>query len=303
MIAGYLLVGALPERMADGVFDRLARRRQTRFNAHQDQDVIVERLRALLDGHFSDRDIRACAEQICERRLEDEWGRWQASHKAKWHVKTEVVGLEHFNTATERGSGVVFWGMSFCGRLFPKIALSRAGVELTQLSVADHGTSYPQTLLGKWVVGPLYCLPEGRYLCERIQIPADGSNSYLRRIGEVLKNKGCVWIAGERIRAKKLVSADVLGRPGRFPIGAPLLAYRHNATLLPVHAQRLGRLHYRVTIEPPIPVDRSMRRNEVVNGAIQDYAQRLAVQILSNPADWDWDHAWVESLLTNGPGD
>lgn len=209
------------------------------------------------------------------------------------------MGLEHVTSALNQGRGVVFWGMSFCGTLFSKIALSSAGVALTQLSAADHGAWYPLTLLGKWVAGPLHCLPEGRYLSERIRIPVVGNNNYLYRLGDVLKNKGCIWIAGERTRAKKLVTAEFLGHPGRFPVGAPMLALRHNATLLPAHTERLGRFHYRVTIEAPIPLNRGMRRNEMINQAVQDYAQRLTNRILENPGDWEWNHLWVESLLSN----
>lgn len=209
---------------------------------------------------------------------------------------------------TEHCSGEMEWGfggMSFCGTLFSKIALSRAGVALTQLSSADHGTSYPLTLLGKWLGGPLHYLPESRYLCERIRIPMDKNSSYIHRIGAVLQNNGCVWIAGERLRAKKLISAKLLGRIGRFPAGAPTLALRHGATLLPTHTQRLGRFYYRVTIEPPVSLAANVRSKVVINEAVQDYAQRLASRILENPGDWDWAYSWVEDLLTNqseGPG-
>lgn len=298
-VAGYLFVGLLPDRMAEGVFQRLRRQRRARLDARLEQDPIAERMKALLDGYCSDLDIRACVERYYERRMEDTWGRWQASHKSNWPVRTEVVGLEHINSALQRGSGVVFWGMSFCGTLFPKIALSRAGVALTQLSSADHGADYPLTLLGKWVAGPLCCLPEGRYLCERIRIPVDGDKSYFHRIGEVLQNNGCIWISGENVRAKKPVTAELFGRRGRFPVGAAVLALRHNAILLPTHTQRLGAFHYRVTVEPPIPLHRSTRSKEVVNQAVQNYAHRLAARILTDPADWDWDYEWSQRLLTN----
>ena len=296
-ISGYLFVGGLPERMADGVFERLVRRYRTKHNANR--NLIVERMQAILGGYCSDLDIRAYVERYYEGRMEDLWGRWQASHKSKWPGRTEVMGLEHVSSALQRGSGVVFWGMSFCGTLFSKIALARAGVPLTQLSTAWHGVNDPLTLLGKWVVGRLHCLPEERYLCERIRIPFDGDNSYLYRIGEVLQNNGCVWIAGEREIAKKPVTAELLGHLGRFPVGAPLLALRHNATLLPVHTQRLGRFHYRVTVEPLISLKRSVGRKEVINQAVQDYAHRLATRILKNPSAWDWDYSWVQSLLKN----
>lgn len=299
IIAGYLIVGVLPDRMADRVFEWLARNRRVRFRSRLTRDPIVERMKVLLDGSCSETEIRACAERYHEWRTEDLWGRWQASHKSDWQIQTEVVGIEHVTDALDQGRGVVFWGMSFCGTFFCKVALSRAGVTLTQLSAADHGAWYPLTLLGKWVAGPLHCLPEDRYLSERIRIPVDGNNRYLYRLGDVLKNKGCIWIAGERSRAKKLVTADWLGRPGRFPVGAPMLALRHDATLLPVHTQRLGPLHYRVTIEAPIPLKRSLRRNEMIDQAVQDYAQRLNNQVLKSPGDWDWNHLWVTSVLSS----
>jgi len=299
MIAGYLFTSAVPNRKADDVFDWLARNRRVKFQARLDQDPITKRMKTLLGDRCSAADIRASIEHNHDWRIEDFWARLQASHKSDRQIRTEVVGLEHLGEATEQGQGVVFWGMSFCGTLFSKIALSRAGVQLTQLSAADHGGWFPLTLLGKWIAGPLFCLPENRYLSERIRIPVDGSNRYLYRLGEVLKKNGCIWIAGERTRAKRLVCADVLGREGQFPVGAPLLALRHNATLLPTHTERVARLHYRVTIEAPIPMDRSMRRNEIIDQAVQDYARRLTAQILKTPGDFEWNHLWAKSLASN----
>ena len=299
MITGYLLVGVLPKRMAHGIYERMVRRRKDHRSSGLERDAIVERMEVLLDGHRSGQDVREFAERFHEGRFEDTWGRWQASHKANWDVRTEVVGLEHVSEILDRGYGVVFWGMSFCGTLYSKIALARAGIELVQLSTSDHGASYPTTVLGNRIVGPMHCHPENRYLRDRIRIPDDGNNSYLKQIGEVLKNQGCIWIAGERSRVKKLVPAELLGHIGQFPVGAPMLALRHNAGLLSVHTQRLGRFHYRVTIEPEILLDRKNGRTEAVNQAVQAYATRLASRILENPGDWDWDYGWVENLLMN----
>lgn len=300
-IAGYLFVGILPERVASGVFERLANNRRTKRHTRLEQDPVIERMKRLLDGYCSDSEIRSYGDRYYERRLEDMWGRWHASHKSTWPVRTQVDGLEHVDSALQLGNGVVFWGMSFCGTLFPKIALSRAGVALTQLSSADHGASYPLTLLGKWAVGPLYCLPEGRYLYERIRIPAENDNSYLKGVGAVLQKNGCVWISGERLRAKKLLSAKLLGRIGRFPVGAPLLALRYGSALLPTHTQRKGRFFYQVTIDPPIPLTPYTSHKHVINQAVQEYAQRLGARIIENPGDWDWEYSWSENLLSNQP--
>jgi len=299
MIAGHLFVAGLPDRKADDVFDWLALKWRAKFYARIDRDPIVERMRIVLDGLCSETEIRHCAERYHEWRMEDLWGRWQASHKSNWQIRTEVVGLEHITGALDQGGGVVFWGTNFCGTLFPKIALFNAGVSLTQLSTLDHGAWFPLTMLGKHVAGPLHCRPENRYICERIRIPLDGNSSYLYRLGDVLRKNGCVWIAGERSRAKKLVPVEILGHEGYFPVGAPFLALRHHATLLPVTTRRLGRFHYRVSVEAPVPLDRSMRRQEIINQAVQVYARNLARQILASPGDWDWNHLWVQSLMSD----
>ncbi len=299
MSAGYLLVAVLPKRRANGVFEWLAKRQRAKFLARVERDPIVARMQTLLSGICSDLGIRASAEEYQQLRSEDLWGRWQASYRSDWDVRTEVVGLEHVANAQDQGRGVVFWGMSFCGTLFPKIALKNAGIALTQLSSADHGAWYPLTLLGKWVAGPLHCLPEGRYLAERIRMPVDGSNKYLFRVGKVLKGKGCVWIAGERTRAKKLECVELLGREACFPVGAPLLARRYNAALLPVHTERLGRFHYRVVVEAPLDLDHDLDRDEMVKGAVNNYSNRLEARLCAKPGDWDWNHLWVKNLASN----
>ena len=175
----------------------------TKYEARVDRDPIAKRIKFFLEDYCSEADIRACGQHNHDWLIEDFWARLQASHKSDRQIRTEVVGLENVTEALEQGHGVVFWGMSFCGTLFSKIALARAGVGLTQLSAADHGGLFPLTLLCKLISGPLECLPENRYLSDRIRIPVDGGNNYLYRLGDVLKKNGCIWIAGERARPKK----------------------------------------------------------------------------------------------------
>ena len=82
-----------------------------------------------------------------------------------------------------------------------------------------------------------------------------------------------------------------------------MLALRHGAVLLPAYTERLGRLHYRVTIGSPVAFDHSMHRKQIVDDAVQDFARRLANQITRNPGDWDWNHLWVTELLAERGAD
>jgi hypothetical protein len=284
-VAGYVFVAVVPDQIANQMFAWFLKRRQAEYQTRPNDEQVIQSIRVMLGDQLTDNEVLEYAMFCTLNSMEDTFGRWQASHRSDWRASTEVIGLEHLNRAFDQGRGAVLWGMSFCGTLFPKIALSRAGVALTQLSSEDHGADYPMSLMGKWVIGPLHCLPESRYLSERIRIPEDGNTSYLRRIGEVLQSNGCVWIAGERSRTKKPHAAELHGRQALFPVGAPMLALRYKAALLPVHTERLGQFHYRVTIESPITLSSRMGRREAIPQAVQEYARRLAIRIRDNPGD------------------
>ena len=296
MLGGQAFETLLPDSHHEAVFEWFTDRWRDKFHARRNHDPIVARMRRVLGASLTDAEILAGATQFHNWRMEDLWSRWRLGQHNALPIRTEVVGLEHVENANALGKGVIFWGMTCCGTLFPKIALSEADCTVTQLSTADHGCWYPLTMLGKYVAGPIHCRPENRYIRERIRIPLDGNSAYLQRIGEVLRERGSVWMAGERTRAKKLVAAKFLNRDGQIPVGAPVLALRNRAPLLPVTTQRLGRLHYRVSIMPPVPLERGTNRRQLIADAVQVYADNLSARILESPGDWDWNHLWVQDF-------
>jgi lauroyl/myristoyl acyltransferase len=293
-LLGYLLLGGIPRTYDRTVFDKLSKLWLTRSSRRIDidHDLLAIRMKAVLGDGLSADDIRRMIVAAKIIALENRWACWRASHTAEWSVRTEVKGLEHATTALDRGHGIVFWGMTFCGTLFPKIALARAGIPLTQLSTTDHGASVPLTPFGRTFVAPAYCLSENRYLQDRIYIPDNGDTSYLRTIGRLLRSNGCIWIAGER-RAKKPLCVDMLGRPASFPQGAPVLALRHKSALIPAYTERLGTFHYRVTLTSPIRFDETLSRAKGIEQAVQTFATLLGEQVTRQPSGWCWNYAWV----------
>ena len=235
------------------VFEYFANREDETPEDRVRHEKLIEEMQSLLGQRYPKFELRSFAKEVDARRREDMWGRWQAICDADWDVKTEVAGLEHVDQALLDGNGWVFWGMSFCGTFYSKIALARAGVALAQLSSVGCGLSNLLVLMDEQLLGPLDCLAEDRYLPARIRISDDGSNNYLFRFGEVLRANRCIWIAGERDRGTKFIAAEVLGRHALFPAGAPMLALRNKATLLSAYTERLGPLHYKVTVGPAFP--------------------------------------------------
>ncbi len=297
-LLGYLLIGCIPRTRDRTVFDKLSKLRLVRSSQRSNlyHDRLGIRIKAVLGDRLSADDARSVAVAAKTIALENRWACWRASHTAEWDIRTEVKGLEYATTALDRDHGIVFWGMTFCGTLFPKIALARAGIPLTQLSSTDHGASLPLTLFGRTFVAPAYCLSENRYLQDRIYIPDNGDTSYLRTIGRLLRSNGCIWIAGER-RAKKPICVDMLGRPASFPQGAPVLALRHKSALIPAYTERLGTFHYRVTLASPIEFDETLSRAKGIEQAVQTFATLLGEQVTRHPSAYRWICPWVGDYL------
>ena len=89
-----------------------------------------------------------------------------------------------------------------------------------------------------------------------------------------------------------------------FATGAPSLAWIENSGLLVVHALRLGPFHYRVVVDRPIHVDRSISRKTFAVQAVAEFVRRLEAVVEKRPQDWQgwsyWDVARtsVQSWLT-----
>jgi lauroyl/myristoyl acyltransferase len=165
-----------------------------------------------------------------------------------------------------------------------KQAFYEAGLPLVHLSREEHGC-FTQTTLGVRVVAPFFCRAENPYLAERVQIPLDGSLAYLNTLRRRLQENACVSIFGEHA-GRQNGTVEVLGKPWSFALGAPSLAWSEGAALFTVHALRTAPFHYRVIVDPEIPVNRSLPRKIFARQALQEFARRLQRAIERQPGDW-----------------
>ncbi len=293
LVGGYLLTTLLPRRLDSWLVPKLIRMKvpATRFEPWPGMTEVERRMRFVLEPHRPALDFRALAAHFDEMRVELDWLRARSLHLRGPHVDTTVEGREQLpglGESPRAGEGVVLWGMSFCGTLVVKTALSRAGIPLVHLSGVGHGGSFPPTRFGLRIVSPLYCRAENRFLAERVLIPVDGSLGYLRTLIDRLERGHVVYLAGERRATRRNTRVPCLGRPTEFARGAPGLAYRTGSPLLPVTVYRTGVLSYRVVIEEPVDVDRSLPRDEFIHEAIVQFAERVGRNVLEHPSDWDW---------------
>lgn len=134
-------------------------------------------------------------------------------------------------------------------------------------------------------------------------IPLDGSLGYMRELMDLLGRNQCISITGE-LTGKQSVPADFFEWQESYATGAPALAYKMKAALLPCCVVRDGELRYRLVIQAPICVEESsvhgssIDRHEFTRQAVQEFAKRVEEQVCAHPADWDrWDDPDIQGRL------
>jgi lauroyl/myristoyl acyltransferase len=284
--SGYVAAGLVPRRFDARFVDFvLASPLLVREASVQ---PIAERMRHALQAVLPDADFHALATTYCRMFRENQWIRCRAIRGGDVPVATTVTGLQHLQSALERGRGAILWGMSFCETLVVKIGLHRAGVPLVHLSSANHGTVPGASPLGLRVVAPLFTTAETRFLAERIVIPADGSLGYLRVVMDRLAANACVSIVGDGIAPRRNVGATFLGRDAHFAPGAPGLAWKMGSALLPLHVVRDAPMEYRIVIDGEIDMPRDLAKAAFIDGAVCEFARRLEQRVLEHPSQWAW---------------
>jgi len=210
-------------------------------------------------------------------------------------VPTTLEGREHIDAALARGKGVILWDGHFAhAGLLTKVAVHRAGLTLVHLSHPRHGFS--DTRFGMRVLNAIWRAAEAPYLEERVVLSLAGPVAAMRHLLERLAANAVVSIS-VRDTGSQPVFAPFL--EGILPIatGAPDLAFRSGAALIPVFTVIDGAGNPVATAEPPIELPRDGPRRAAVEAAVAAYAARLERWVLRHPGQW---FGWLNLALAEG---
>jgi lauroyl/myristoyl acyltransferase len=200
-----------------------------------------------------------------------------------WRPNVSIEGLSRLHEALDQGRGAVLWRMSFCASPVAKIALANAGVDLVHLSAEFHGAR-SRGRAGKWVT-TLYRRGEDPYLAERIVMRGDGSLGYVKELMGRLKAGAAVSVFGE-YPSRQSVRVPVFDATVEIATGAPGLALRTGAELLPTFTRWEGGDRYTMVIGLPIALQREGPRKEAVALAVDEFGSRLEEAIRQAPPSW-----------------
>jgi lauroyl/myristoyl acyltransferase len=200
-----------------------------------------------------------------------------------WSPEIDVAGAEHIDGALSAGKGVILWISHFAFySLAGKIALARAGYRVSHLSHPRHGFS--STRFGMAVLNPIRNRAEDRYLEARVFLGLATSRAALGELTRRLAANEVVSITAREASGRPLETRFLDGTIG-FAAGAPSLAHKTGAALVPVHVMAGGG-GYRVIVEAPLELDRGLSKGEAYVDLVRQYAARLEPHVLACPGQW-----------------
>ena len=205
-----------------------------------------------------------------------------------WRPELILSGAEHLDTALARGAGVVLWiAPTVAAPLVAKMALHRHGTRAHHLSHPFHGLS-SRTWLGRRVLNRLRTRVEDRYLAERVQLGrSNESFAALRRLAALLTQGRVVSVSVGR-QGSRVAMAPFLDGRLHIASGAPALAARTGAALLPAMAWRTGPNAFTTRIYAPLT---DVGDLDAVASA---FARELATLALEHPDQIHWNHNSIQ---------
>ncbi len=279
---GYLATFAIPRRLDPWIAARLG----SLFFRFRGKNVRATEafIRRVCGPRASEFDAAAGARNYYLGKFEYAVGRVRGMHPRRWDPQIEVDGLEHVEAALERGNGAILWRADMADTLVLQRAMWQSGHPLVQLSSAGHGATNSD--FSYRITAPLYARPENAYLRERVTIPPDWSYGYLPRLMRELKANRVVAILGELV-GRQNVHVSVFGKTRVLATGAPAIAHRTGAALIPVATSREGPWRYRIRLGAPIEVDRSLPRRAALDGPTRAFARFIEDAVIENPGDYN----------------
>jgi hypothetical protein len=167
-----------------------------------------------------------------------------------WRPNILLSGTEHIDDALRHGVGVILWVVpARCSGLIVKKSLKEAGYSIAHFSRSFHGMSH--SLYGRMVLNKIIVNSESKYLSHRLLVDDEENMRSVRWARKFLESGGILSISMSRL-GKQRVTAKVLGSSIDLATGAPNLALRTGAVLLPVVTRPGGAGVFEVKVEPPI---------------------------------------------------
>ncbi len=205
-----------------------------------------------------------------------------------WNPEIQIEGRAHLDAALAQGRGAILWQSSAFG-LVTKMGLQAAGYQLIHTGLPAHGFSHSP--FGIRFLNPSLLRTEDRYLRQRIFIdPANPGAALLRVRRELAQNRVVSFTMGAWA-GRTVIRTRFLNGWLPLAVGAPGLAHRTGAALLPVFTMRMPGSHAIVIrIGEPLPTGVADSAT-AIRDSISALVAQLEPLVRSAPDQWvSWFH-------------
>lgn len=204
-----------------------------------------------------------------------------------WRPHIRLVGREHIERALAAGKGAILWGAPMASRdLVAKMALHEAGFRVSHLSHYAHGFSW--SLLGARMFNPIWTRVENRYLADRFVLSHAFYTSPIRMLVQRLRQNQVVSVtvadSGLRVETLPFLNGTI-----RLAEGAPALAVKTGAALLPLFVVQQADGSYVVNIDTPLQPVADRAEGDAIHALLMDMVQLLESYATRYPAQY---HGW-----------
>jgi lauroyl/myristoyl acyltransferase len=205
--------------------------------------------------------------------------------------KVDIRGLDHLQSAVDKGKGVILWESShFGGRFLAKRILCEKGFALHQVHGEYHMAGLPNdgsfvSWTRKHFIRPFFENCESCFVRQIIHITAAHSLAVSKILLKLLKQNRIICISADVGRGHRLISVRFLGRTEFFPTGMVTLAKLTGAPILPLFCLQENGSTVSLIIESPVCLEMDLDREGNLTKTVQ-YARLLESYIMKYPEQY-----------------
>ncbi|MDB5411608.1 MAG: lauroyl acyltransferase [Rhodospirillales bacterium] len=255
---------ALGGALARTIGPRLGVSRQARKN--------LRRALPEIDEAAADRIIKAMWDNL--GRVVAEYPHLPAIRVYEAGGRVDIVGVEHWDALLAAGRTIIFVSAHYGNWEIAGIAAAQRGLSLVQVYRAANNPFIDQ-LVGGYRGGGSELLPKGA-AAARGAIAALRGGRHLGMLVDQKMNDG--------------IAVPFFGRDAMTAPAAAQLALRFDAAILPARVERLQGARFRMTLSPPIAIDRVADRHDETLAVMTRINREIEGWIRERPEMWMWLH-------------
>jgi Kdo2-lipid IVA lauroyltransferase/acyltransferase len=189
--------------------------------------------------------------------------------------RVETAGIEHLDRAIAAGRPVIIFGGHLGNWEIAALAAGQYGIDVAQIYRAANNPLV-ERMIARFRGAASEFIPKGA-VASRRALAALRRGAHLTLLVDQKLNDG--------------IPVAFFGRNAMAAPALALLALHFDCAVLPARVERVAGAHFRLTIEPPLPLPKSGERAADVAALMAAINRTLEAWIRERPEQWFWVHS------------